>query len=84
MIIAYLVIFGVVTSLRHYSFQTQTWDLAAFDQSFWNAAHGRGLVNNLEQVHNHLGLHMSPLLFALVPGYALFNSIRNWLTNISN
>jgi len=74
MIIAYLVIFGVVTSLRHYSFQTQTWDLAAFDQSFWNAAHGRGLVNNLEQVHNHLGLHMSPLLFALVPGYALFNS----------
>lgn len=74
MIVLYLVIFGVITSLRHHNFQTQTWDLAAFDQSFWNAAHGRGLVNNLEQVRNHLGLHMSPLLFALVPGYALFDS----------
>ena len=31
-------------------------------------------MNNLEQVHNHLGLHFSPGLFLLVPGYALFPS----------
>ncbi len=74
MIAVYVLVMGTVVCLRHYDFQTQTWDLAAFDQSFWNAAHGRGLVNNLEQVHNHLGLHFSPGLFLLVPGYALFPS----------
>lgn len=73
-IFAYIVIFGLIVSLRHYDFQTQTWDLAAFVQSFWNASHGGGLVNSLEQVPNHLGLHFSPWLLLLVPGYALFNS----------
>ncbi|MEK7192149.1 MAG: DUF2079 domain-containing protein, partial [Patescibacteria group bacterium] len=74
MIAAYIAVFGLIASLRHYNFQTQTWDLTAFVQTFWNAAHGRGLVNNVEQVHNHLGLHMSPWLFLLAPGYALFQT----------
>ena len=74
MILIYVAVFGLITALRHYNFQTQTWDLAAFVQSFWNAAHGRGLVNSLEQVPNHLGLHFSPFLFLLVPGYVIFQS----------
>src|SRR3989344_6232638 len=74
MILFYIVVFGVVTSLRHYNFQTQTWDLAAFVQSIWSAAHGRGLVNTLEQVPNHLGLHFSPFLFLLAPFYRIFES----------
>lgn len=74
MIGAYVVIFGLMTGLRHYNFDTQTWDLAAFAQSFWNASEGRGLVNNLEQVRNHLGLHFSPGLYLLVPGYVIFQS----------
>lgn len=74
MILIYIAVFGLITALRHYNFQTQTWDLAAFVQSFWNAAHGRGLINSLEQVPNHLGLHFSPFLFLLVPGYVIFQS----------
>lgn len=74
MILLYIFVFGVITALRHYNFQTQTWDLAAFVQSFWNAANGRGLINSLEQVPNHLGLHFSPFLFLLVPGYVIFQS----------
>ena len=74
MILFYIVVFGVVTSLRHYNFQTQTWDLAAFVQSIWSAAHGGGLVNTLEQVPNHLGLHFSPFLFLLAPFYRIFES----------
>ncbi len=74
MIGSYLLVMGATVCLRHYNFQTQTWDLAAFAQSFWNASHGRGLVNSLEQVHNHLGLHFSPFLFLLVPGYVIFQS----------
>ncbi|MDP1719109.1 MAG: DUF2079 domain-containing protein [bacterium] len=72
LVIAYIVIFGAFVSLRHYNFQTQTWDLAAFVQTFWNTIHGRIMQNNLEQVPNHLGLHMSPWLLVLAPGYAAF------------
>ena len=71
-ILVYFVIFGVLTSLRHYNFETQAWDLAAFVQTMWNTTQGRVMFNNLEQVSNHLGLQMSPWLFALVPGYAVF------------
>ncbi len=74
MIGVYAAVFGLMTGLRHYNFETQTWDLAAFVQSFWNASEGRGLVNNLEQVHNHLGLHFSPGLYLLMPAYAVFPS----------
>ena len=73
-ILLYIAVFGIITALRHYNFQTQTWDLAAFVQSFWNAANGRGLITSLEQVPNHLGLHFSPFLFLLVPGYVIFQS----------
>ncbi len=72
MITLYVVVFGTLTVLRHDNFQTQTWDMGIFTQSFWNASHGRGLVNTIEQVPNHLGVHYSPFLFLLVPGYALF------------
>lgn len=70
----YVAVLGTTTLLRHYNFETQAYDLGIFEQSFWNAAHGRGLTNSLEQIPNHLGVHMSPGLFLLVPGYAVFPS----------
>lgn len=70
----YVAVLGTLAILRQYNFQTQTWDMGAFEQTFWNTVHGRVMQNNLEEVRNHLGVHMSPWLFALVPGYALFQS----------
>lgn len=71
-IIAYVLILGSVSIARHYNFQTQTWDMGIFDQIMWNSAHGRWMQNSIEETSNHLGVHMSPWLFALVPGYFLF------------
>lgn len=73
-IVAYIIVFGIFTALRHYQFQTQTWDLGAFDQTFWNTVHGHIMQNSLEEIPNHLAIHMSPGLFLLVPGYAIFPS----------
>src|SRR3989344_3752987 len=70
----YVVVFGAFTSFRHYNFYTQTWDMGAFVQTMWNTTQGRIMFNNIEEVHNTLGVHMSPWLFALVPGYLLFQS----------
>src|SRR3989344_2340471 len=74
LIIGYVAFFGTLTALRHANFQTQTWDLGIFQQTFWNTVHGRIMQNNLEEAPNHLGVHMSPFLFLLVPGFALFQN----------
>ena len=73
-ILIYIVIFGAVTSLRHYNFQTQAWDLGIFTQVMWNILHGNGMSTTLEFVENHFAVHMSPILFLLAPGYAVFQN----------
>ncbi|MDA1335159.1 MAG: DUF2079 domain-containing protein, partial [bacterium] len=74
MIALYIIIFGLFTSFRHYNFLTQTWDLGVFVQSFSNTLDGRWMQNNIEDAPHHFGVHMSPWLLALVPGYFLFPS----------
>jgi len=70
----YIIIFGVFTALRHYNFQTQTWDMAIFTQTMWNTINGHVMLNTIEEMPNHLGLHWSPILFLLIPLYWLFTS----------
>ncbi len=84
LIIAYIIFFGVFTSVRHYDFQTQTWDMGVFVQTFWNTIHGRIMANHIEEAPNHLGVHMSPFLFLLVPFFALIPSPYTllWLQTI--
>lgn len=73
-IAAYAVVFGLVTAFRHHNFQTQTWDMGVFDQLFWNTINGRVMQGSIEEIPNHFGIHWSPGLLLLVPGYALFPS----------
>lgn len=73
LILGYFVIFSVLSSLRHYTFQTQVWDLAAFEQSFWNTVHGKIMFNNFEGT-THFAIHFSPFLLLLVPFYFIWQS----------
>jgi uncharacterized membrane protein len=74
MIAAYILVFGLVTALRHYQFQTQAWDLGIYTQTFWNTIHGRIMQNDIEEIPNSFGVHFSPWLFVLVPGFAIFQT----------
>ncbi|MEK7566535.1 MAG: DUF2079 domain-containing protein [Patescibacteria group bacterium] len=74
-IFIYVLIMGAVSVARHYNFQTQAWDMGIFAQTFWNTAHGRVMQNSIEEVPNHFGVHMSPILFILVPGFLIFPSV---------
>ena len=73
LIAVYFLIFAALSSLRHYTFQTQTWDLAVFEQSFWQTLHGKFMYNIFEN-KNHFAVHFSPFLVILVPLYALWQS----------
>lgn len=78
LIIGYFLIFSSLSVWRHYTFQTQTWDLATFEQSFWNTLQGKIMFNNFEG-KNHLAIHFSPILFLLLPIYALWQTPENLL-----
>src|SRR3990167_3112960 len=73
-ILIYCLIVGTVSVLRHYQFQTQAWDMGIFEQTMWNTVNGRVMQNSLEEIPNHLGVHMSPFLFLLIPFYVFFQS----------
>ncbi|MEO6461554.1 MAG: DUF2079 domain-containing protein, partial [Candidatus Eisenbacteria bacterium] len=51
-------------------------DPAIFENMLWNAAHGHGLRTSLEAGQHHLAIHFSPILYLLVPLYALFPSLH--------
>ena len=73
-IILYIAVLGTVAYARHYNFETQSSDLGIFTQIFWNMVHGNGMTSSLEEILHHLGIHMSPFLYSLVPGYIIFQS----------
>lgn len=73
-IFIYIAVLGAISVLRHYNFQTQAWDMGIFLQTFWNTSQGRIMQNSIEEVPNHFGVHTSPILFLLVPGFFVFPS----------
>lgn len=70
-ILIYFILFSFLSIWRHNTFQTQVWDMAAFEQSFWNTLQGNFMFNNFEGT-NHFAIHFSPFLLLLIPFYALW------------
>lgn len=64
----------------HYLFKTYAWDLGIMNQSLWTTLHsGKILYSTLEVPYgnpsgNFLGVHFSPILFLVLPIYALFQA----------
>lgn len=66
----------VITSCvrLHQNFSTGMWDLAVFDNVFYNMISGNGMANPFERTRNdisHFYIHFSPSLFLLAPLYNL-------------
>jgi uncharacterized membrane protein len=71
---AYCLTIVATCTRMHQSFQTGQWDLAVFDNIFYNMISGNGMANPLERTRNdinHLYVHFSPSLFLLAPLYHL-------------
>lgn len=76
-VVAYAVTYSSL-SIATYRSGHSLFDLAAFEQSFWTAAHGHLFLNSLEVTRpdltaqmSHFGRHFSPILFVLLPAYLL-------------
>ena len=69
----YVVVFGALSLIRHWSFHSTGLDLGVFDQVLWNTSQGRFMESTLSLdrcvPHSFFGDHFSPILVALVPLY---------------
>jgi uncharacterized membrane protein len=85
LIAIYTVFFSAYTLFMHYTFKTYGWDLGIIDQSLWTTLNsGKLFFSTLEVPYGNpagsfLGVHFSPILFLILPVYALFQSAETLL-----
>jgi uncharacterized membrane protein len=77
--IAYSAIFSYLSILKNSAYQSYAWDLGIFNQALWTTTHnGRFFFTTVEQYivpsGSFFGTHFSPVLFLVLPIYALFPS----------
>lgn len=70
----FLVVFALLTLVKHYNFQTAAFDLGIFNQSLYLYAHGVGGPNTIRQVATLFGDHFEPIMFLFCPIYYIFRS----------
>jgi len=79
LIAVYTLVFSSYTIFMHYAFKTYAWDLGIFTQSLWTTVNKNKLFYYTIELPvnpsgSFLGTHFSPILFLIVPIYALFQS----------
>lgn len=71
MIGLYTTVFSYLSIFKYNTFQFE-YDLAVFNQALLNTISNGGILTNSLEYGSHFGVHFSPVLFFLVPLYALF------------
>lgn len=79
LIAIYTILFSYFTIINHYAFRTYAWDLGIFNQALWTTLNkGMLFFHTLELFMipsgSFFGVHFSPLLFMVLPLYALYQS----------
>jgi len=71
---SYFAVFLALSFLRYFSFNSAPPDIWYYNQAMWSTLHGNFMGINIGPFTNYFGIHFAPLLVALVPLYALFQS----------
>ena len=83
-ILLYTLVLSWFAILRHYAFMSTGWDLGIYEQTLWSTAKtGRLFWYTPEIVINPscnlFGIHFSPILFLVLPVYAVFQATETLL-----
>jgi len=78
MLLVFAAAYGWLVLARHDRFNSTGYDLAIHEQILWNTLNGRFFASSLE-VDNSFADHFRPLMLALLPFYALFQSAKTLL-----
>lgn len=77
MVCSYALSFSCFTIMKHNAFRTYAWDLGIFNQAFWTTVKYGKLFYNTPEIFinpsgSFLGTHFSPILFLILPIYAIY------------
>ena len=80
----YTLFFSTVAIIKHYTFLTLGFDLSIFDQAFWSTLFKQRLFYETGDLSfnpggSFFGVHFSPILFLLLPFYAIYPSAETLL-----
>lgn len=83
-VICYTLIFSYFTIIKYQSFDAYAWDLGIFNQSLWTTLHAdKFFFSTVELFINpsgiFFGIHFSPILFLVLPVYAIYSSPESLL-----
>lgn len=70
----YTIAFSSITIVRHNTYSSNAWDLGIFDQSLWSTLNYGRLLWNTPELGSHFGFHFQPILFVILPVYAICQS----------
>lgn len=70
----YTIAFSSITIVRHNTYSSNAWDLGIFDQSLWSTLNYGRLLWNTPELGSHFGFHFEPILFVILPVYAIYQS----------
>ncbi|MGQ9460016.1 MAG: DUF2079 domain-containing protein [Candidatus Bathyarchaeaceae archaeon] len=75
-IAVYTIVFSHFTILKHYAFRSYAWDFGNYHQALWTTLNEGRLFYFTPELYvipsgNFLGLHFSPILFLVLPVYAI-------------
>ena len=79
LVLVFLAYYGSLALLKYDALVTGV-DLADAEQALWQTLHGDPLrMTTLPNISNRLGIHVEPVLLALLPIYAVFPSAKTLL-----
>ena len=73
LVVIYSIVGASIAIFRHNNFYTFAWDLGAYEQSLWTTLTQNKLLYNTPNF-GHLQIHFEPILFLILPLYAIYPS----------
>jgi len=74
-VVVYILVLSIAVLVRHYSFESSAWDLGIFSQACYSTLNGKLFYYTIELYANpggsFFGVHFSPILFTVLPFYAV-------------
>lgn len=71
LVLAYTMAFGYLSVTDHKNLGTHIYDLALYDNTFWNTVHGNSMACSYLRGGTHYSAHFDPIIIVLSPIYAL-------------
>ncbi len=78
----FLLVYGLLSVVKHFNFQTAAFDMGIFNQSLFLYAHGWLGPNTIRQVATLFGDHFEPIMLLISPLYYIFRSYTLLLVQI--